>query len=82
MSSLISYEAIFKTVEESLSLWLSRWGTFITSTVNHQIQVNAVSDSSRESFWHCRYGHLGERNLHRLSCEWFQLQRVKTNWFM
>ena len=26
-------------------------------------------------------GHLGERNLHRLSCEWFQLQRVKRNWF-
>ena len=29
-------------------------------------QINAVSDSVNERLWHRRFGHLSERNLHKL----------------
>lgn len=32
-------------------------------------QVNAVSDPMRENLWHRRFGHLGERNLQKLTKE-------------
>ena len=42
---------------------------YLNSEPLNNCQVNAVSDSSRESIWHRRFGHLGERNLHKLSKE-------------
>ena len=46
---------------------------YLNSELLRNCQVNAVSDSSRENIWHWRFGHLGEKNLHKLYGEWFQL---------
>ena len=39
---------------------------YLVSESPKNCQVNVVGDSSKESIWHCRFGHLGERNLQKL----------------
>ena len=49
--------------------YLNCAGSNLSVKENHTAMKGAITDRTKESIWHRRYGHLGARNLERIAKE-------------